>query len=89
MASEDQTAVPKDAPVPASTKEPSGFGISHTILVAVANFAIESFFKEIKIVGRENVPLDGAVILSVSLAWVRAGAGRRRAARPCSGGGLG
>ena len=61
------TAVPKDAPVPATTKQPSGFGVSHTILVAIANFAIESFFKEIKIVGEENVPLEGGVILCVQL----------------------
>lgn len=53
--------------MPATTKQPSGFGLSHTILVAIANFAIESFFKEIKIVGEENVPLEGGVILYVSL----------------------
>lgn len=57
--------ISEDAPLPATTKQPSGFGISHTILVAIANFAIESFFKEIKIVGRENVPLEGGVILCV------------------------
>ena len=59
------------APVPSSTedvvsgptKEPSGFGVSHAILVQVAIFAIESFFREIKIVGSENVPVDGGVIL--------------------------
>jgi hypothetical protein len=71
--------------VPATTKQPSGFGVSHTILVAIANFAIESFFKEIKIVGEENVPLEGGVILCVLR---RSTAGRMKRGWAAGAGGL-
>jgi hypothetical protein len=85
MAATEGTTVPKDAPVPATTKQPSGFGVSHTILVAIANFAIESFFKEIKIVGEENVPLEGGVILCVLR---RSTAGRMKRGWAAGAGGL-
>ncbi|CED83161.1 Phospholipid/glycerol acyltransferase [Phaffia rhodozyma] len=52
---------------PASTKEPSGFGISHTILVNISNFAVDSFFSEVKVLGTENVPAQGGVVLTDTL----------------------
>lgn len=53
------------APVKASgpgAKE-SGFGLSHDILVRLAFSAVDSFFHEVKVVGGENIPREGAVIL--------------------------
>jgi glycerol-3-phosphate O-acyltransferase/dihydroxyacetone phosphate acyltransferase len=40
-----------------------GFGIAHSILIRIASFAVDSFFHEIKIVGGENVPTEGGVVL--------------------------
>lgn len=41
------------------------FGFTHKPLVALANSAITSFFREIEVIGSENVPKEGPVILYV------------------------
>lgn len=43
------------------------FGFTHNPLVALANSAICSFFRQIEVYGAENVPTEGPIILWVSL----------------------
>lgn len=39
------------------------FGFTHSPLVALANSAICSFFRQIEVYGAENVPTEGPIIL--------------------------
>ena len=39
------------------------FGVTHRPLVQLANSAITSFFREIEVIGSENVPVEGPIIL--------------------------
>jgi hypothetical protein len=39
------------------------FGFTHKPLVALANSAICSFFKDIEVFGSENIPAEGPIIL--------------------------
>ena len=43
------------------------FGFTHKPLVALSKSAICSFFSEIEVLGAENVPQNGPIILSVVL----------------------
>jgi hypothetical protein len=41
--------------------------ILHRIIVRIASWAVHSFFTEVRVIGGENVPANGPIIVYVSL----------------------
>jgi 1-acyl-sn-glycerol-3-phosphate acyltransferase len=41
--------------------------VLHRILVRIASWAVYSFFTEVRVIGGENVPANGPIIVYVSL----------------------
>jgi glycerol-3-phosphate O-acyltransferase / dihydroxyacetone phosphate acyltransferase len=41
--------------------------ILHKIIVRIASWAVHSFFTEVRVIGGENVPKNGPIIVYVSL----------------------
>ena len=41
--------------------------ILHRILRGIASWAVSSFFTEVRVIGGENVPMSGPIIVYVSL----------------------
>ena len=39
------------------------FGVAHTIILRIANWAVESFFDTIEVINGDNVPKTGPVIM--------------------------
>lgn len=44
--------------------------ILHRFLVRIASWAVHSFFTEVRVIGGENVPANGPIIVYVSLSRV-------------------
>lgn len=44
--------------------------VLHRVIRKLANWAVLSFFTEMHVIGSENVPMDGPVIMYVYLLWV-------------------
>ena len=44
--------------------------ILHRILRRIASWAVYSFFTEVRVIGGENVPMNGPIIVYVSLSTV-------------------
>jgi hypothetical protein len=44
--------------------------ISHRIIRRIASWAVYSFFTEVRVIGGENVPLNGPIIVYVSLSRI-------------------
>lgn len=47
--------------------------ILHRILRRIASWAVYSFFTEVRVIGGENVPMNGPIIVYVSLNLTRPG----------------